>query len=246
MIEPSFVDGLMSEKDLVEYWTKSGIPDEVQKWILPRMKVRLEKALNKDRDAAISGELKETVRYLLNAYLSGLISKEFCVRNIISLGYTKEEADKLILSAEIRKKTPSTEKMKRLPLSDYEKCYVYGLISLPTFTERMEGEYDPRDIALELDMLKAGIAISLPATIKPPKEITQGIKITSKPTYAEVWLDKKDTGKLTTETINTTTGKHTVMLRLDGHYDVEYEVTVAATSYVELHVVMEKIEKGKA
>lgn len=47
-------------------------------------------------------------------------------------------------------------KLKRLPLTDYEKAFKNNIRTKDEVLERITGEYDPRDIALESDLLDIG------------------------------------------------------------------------------------------
>lgn len=158
MIEPSYVDGLISEEDLRAYWTLSGVPEKVQSWVLPRLRSRRTKALSASTEGAVRKERDLTVSQLQLAYQDNLIDRAKAKASIISMGYDAGETDILLNIAELRRKTPSAEKRKRLPLGDYEKAYKNKLITLPAVLERMQNEYDPRDIELEKALLVIGKA----------------------------------------------------------------------------------------
>ncbi len=158
MIEPSYVDGLISEEDLRAYWTLSGVPEKVQAWVLPRLRSRRTKALSASTEGAVRKEKDLTVSQLQTAYQDNLIDRAKAKAAIISMGYDAGETDILLNIAELRRKTPSAEKRKRLPLGDYEKAYKNKLITMPAVLARMEGEYDARDIELEKQLLIIGKA----------------------------------------------------------------------------------------
>jgi len=158
MIEPSYIDGFLSEKDLTDYWTKSGIPLDVQTWILPRMRARREAAEAKATGETVIKEKDLTVSTLQLAYQDELIDRAKATAAIISLGYSKEEADILLNIAELRRKTPSAAKLKKLTLTDYEKAYKNKIITLDQVLERMKGEYATPDIEIERQLLIMGKA----------------------------------------------------------------------------------------
>lgn len=158
MIEPSYVDGSISEEDLTAYWTKSGVPADVQTWILPRLRKSREKALAKATGEVVAKEKDLTVSQMQLAYQDRLIDRATAQRNIISLGYDVSETDILLNISELRRKTPAAGKLKKLTLTDYEKAYKNRIISLETVLERMQGEYAPQDIEIEKQLLLAGKA----------------------------------------------------------------------------------------
>ena len=158
MIEPSYVDGYLSEKDLTDYWTKSGIPPDVQTWILPRMRSRRDAAQLKKTGETVTKEKDLTVSVLQKAYEDELIDRAKAKANIISLGYDANETDILLNIAELRRKTPSTARLKKLTLTDYEKAYRNKIITLEQVIERMKGEYASRDIEIERQLLISGKA----------------------------------------------------------------------------------------
>lgn len=158
MIEPSYVDGLLSEVDLIKYWTLAGVPDDVQAWVLPRMRLRRVASQLKARGDTITKEKDLTVSQLQLAYQDSLIDRPKAKADIISLGYDASETDILLNIAELRRKTPSIAKLKRLTLTDYEKAYKNKIITLDQVLERMQGEYAPADIAIERKLLEMGKA----------------------------------------------------------------------------------------
>lgn len=158
MIEPSYVDGLISEADLLAYWTLAGVPDKVQSWVLPRMRLRRVASQDKARGETITKEKDLTVSQLQLAYQDSLIDRAKAKADIISLGYDAGETDILLNIAELRRKTPSAARLKRLTLTDYEKAFKNKIISLDQVLERMQGEYAPADIAIERKLLEMGKA----------------------------------------------------------------------------------------
>ncbi len=158
MIEPSYVDGSIEESDLIWYWDQIRVPKDIQDKVLPRMRKAREKALAKAAKDVVGKEKDLTVSQLTTAYVDGLVSREKAKDDIIRLGYDATETEILLKIADTRRKTPSAAKLKRLPLSDYEKAWKANIISADAVIARMEGEYDPRDIALERQLMKGGKA----------------------------------------------------------------------------------------
>ncbi len=92
------------------------------------------------------------------AYQDDLIDRAKALASIISLGYSKEETDILLNIAELRRKTPSAAKLKKLTLTDYEKAYKNKIVTLDQVLTRMTGEYAPADIEIEKQLLILGKA----------------------------------------------------------------------------------------
>jgi hypothetical protein len=158
MIEPSYVDGQISEQDLLEYWKLSGVPDKVRDWVLPRLRARRQAALAKEKGATIVKERDLTLSQIQTAYVDGIIDRTRAQNMIAKMGYSTDETTILLDLAEARIKAPATGKLKRLPLGDYEKAQKAKLITLQDVLQRMEGEYTKEDIALEKKLLEAGKA----------------------------------------------------------------------------------------
>ncbi len=158
MIEPSYVEGDISEEELREYWNLAGVPVKVQDWVIVRLRKRREKAIAKAAKDALGKERDLTQSQISTAYVDGLIKREKAKDDIIRLGYDAAETELLLQIADARIKTPSAAKLKRLPLSDYEKAWKNKLISADAVIARMTGEYDPRDIELEKQLMKGGKA----------------------------------------------------------------------------------------
>jgi len=158
MIEPAYVEGHIEERDLVAYYDRIRVPKAVQEWIMPRMRARREKSL---KAAATGLQVKErdlNLSQVQAAYVAGLVERSTALNMVLDLGYTQEEAGVLMALADARIKIPKVPTFKRLPLTDYEKAYKNGLISRADVLERMAGEYDDRDIALEGALLDIGKA----------------------------------------------------------------------------------------
>ena len=158
MVEPSFVSGDIEESDLVEYWNRIHVPPDVQAWVLPRLRKSRQKAAA--IKPATEKEKDLTVSQIQAAYVDGLISRDTARTSLLDLTpkYDPGEVETLLKLADHRIKTPSASKLKRLPLSDYEKAYKNRIITREEVLDRMAGEYDPRDIALESALLDAGKA----------------------------------------------------------------------------------------
>lgn len=56
----------------------------------------------------------------------------------------------------MRRKLPGAQTLKRLTLTDYEKAYKNGLLTIEDVLDRMRGEYTPDDIELERGLLEIG------------------------------------------------------------------------------------------
>lgn len=158
MVEPSFVEGDISEQDLREYWTRIMVPADVQEWVMPRLRKRREAALARAKGQQAQKERDLTVSQVTQAYQADLIKRTEANNMITALGYSQKESDILLDLAEIRKKAGGAAALRRLTLTDYEKAYKAGLISLDAVLERMRGEYAPADIDLEKKLLEAGKA----------------------------------------------------------------------------------------
>jgi hypothetical protein len=156
MIEPSYTSGDIDEADLVEYWDRIRVPKDLQTWVLPRLRKSREKAL-----AAKTATVKErdlTVSQIQDAYIQNLIDRGTAYSWLAALTpkYEPWEIDILLNLADTRRKIPGVAKLKRLPLSDYEKAFKNKIRTKQDVLERMQGEYDPRDIALEAALIDIG------------------------------------------------------------------------------------------
>ena len=158
MIEPSYVEGNISESELVEYWNLAGIPDKVQKWVLPRLKKRREAYALKQKTGAAVKERDLTVSQVQQAYQNLLMDRAHAQNMILALGYSMEETKILLDLAELRRKLPGAATLKRLTLTDYEKAYKNGILKITDVLDRMKGKYTPEDIALEKQLLEIGKA----------------------------------------------------------------------------------------
>jgi hypothetical protein len=158
MIEPSYVEGDIPETDLVTYWNLAGVPEKVQNWVLPRLKKRREAYVLKQKTGAAVKERDLTASQIQSAYQNNLLDRARAQNDILTLGYSLDEARILLDLAELRRKLPSAQTLKRLPLTDYEKAYKNGLIDQAAVLDRMRGEYTAADIELERKLLEIGEA----------------------------------------------------------------------------------------
>lgn len=121
-------------------------------------KIRVASAQAKEESAATSKERELTVSQVQQAYEAGLLERAKAQNMILLLGYSLDEAKVLLDLADTRKKLPGASKLKRLPLTDYEKAYKNKLIDQGAVLARMQGEYTAEDIELERKLLEAGKA----------------------------------------------------------------------------------------
>ncbi len=157
-IEPAYIEGSIDEASLLDYWNKLHIPQDVQKLMIPRFKKKRESYLAKQTLGAPAKERDLTVSQIQQGYQNQLMDRAHAQNAILTLGYSLEETKILLDLAEMRRKLPSAQTLKRLPLTDYEKAYKNGLIKQEDVLERMKGEYSPGDINLEKMLLGIGKA----------------------------------------------------------------------------------------
>ncbi len=157
-IEPAYIEGIVSEDDLVDYWNKISVPDDVQAAMLPRFRKKHQAYTLKMATGAPAKEKDLTVSQIQSAYQNKLIDRAKAQNNIITIGYNLEEAKILLDLAEMRRKLPGAQTLKRLTLTDYEKAFKNGLITIQDVLDRMRGEYTPEDIELERGLLQIGKA----------------------------------------------------------------------------------------
>jgi len=158
MIEPSYVEGDISETELGEYWNLAGIPGKVQAWVLPRLKKRREAYALKQTTGAAVKERDLTVSQVQQAYQNLLMDRAHAQNMILALGYSLDEVKVLLDLAELRRKLPAAQTLKRLTLTDYEKAFKNGILTVTDVIDRMKGEYAPGDIELERKLLEIGKA----------------------------------------------------------------------------------------
>lgn len=157
-IEPAYVEGIVSEDELVDYWNKISIPQDVQNAMLPRFRKKRDAFSLKMATGAAPKERDLTVSQIQQAYQNNLIERSTAQNNIIAVGYSLDEAKILLDLAEMRRKLPGATKLKQLTLSDYEKAFKNGILTIQDVLDRMVGEYRPEDIELERALLEIGKA----------------------------------------------------------------------------------------
>lgn len=157
MIEPAYREGVLDEEDLTAYWTRIGVPAEVQGWVLPRLRKQRQAYKQKQEQAEQQVERDLTMSQVQQAYQYELLPRGEAQNMLLALGYSLDSAKILLDLADLRRKAPVTEGRKRLPLSDYEKAAKHKLISQAEVLGRMKGEYTERDIEIEKMMLEAKV-----------------------------------------------------------------------------------------
>jgi hypothetical protein len=157
-IEPAYIEGAIDEASLLDYWKKLHIPQDVQNLMIPRFRKKRETYLLKAAGSTTTKERDLTVSQLQQAYQNQLMDRAHTQNAILTLGYSIDEVKILLDLAELRRKLPSAQTLKRLPLTDYEKAHKNGLITQDEVLARMQGEYSPGDIDLEKRLLKIGKA----------------------------------------------------------------------------------------
>jgi hypothetical protein len=157
-IEPAYVEGAIDEASLLDYWRKLHIPQDVQNLMIPRFRKKRESYLLKAAGSTTTKERDLTVSQLQSAYQNQLTDRAKTQNAILTLGYSLDEAKILLDLAEMRRKLPSAQTLKRLPLSDYEKAHKNGILTLADVLDRMRGEYTQADIDIERKLLEVGKA----------------------------------------------------------------------------------------
>lgn len=157
-IEPAYIEGIVSESELVDYWNKINVPGDVQAAMLPRFRKKRDAYLTKQTQGAPAKERDLTVSQIQQGYQNQLMDRAHAQNAMLTLGYSLDEVKILLDLAEMRRKLPSAQTLKRLTLTDYEKAHKNGLIPLEAVLDRMKGEYAPEDIELERQLLKIGKA----------------------------------------------------------------------------------------
>lgn len=71
-----------------------------------------------------------------------------------------------------------------------------------------------------------------------PKPVTQGAKVSSKPSWAQISLDFLDTGKLTPETVETSIGEHKLTISADGYEPYREDFRVKEGEFVEIYAML--------
>ncbi len=154
MVEPGYVQGIIEEADLREYWNKILVPAEVQDWTLLRLTKSRERYAEKEAKAELGKQRDLTRADFVKAYNAGIIDLAALKTKLSALGYDAEEIDVIVKLADASKKTAAPEGCKRLPLSDYELAHRNGLATMDKVLQRMAGEYCQADIDLEKQLLE--------------------------------------------------------------------------------------------
>lgn len=143
----------------------SGYPPFMIQPLLDALMKINQKAIDKAAADAAKGtapakERDLTVSQIQQAYVDGLIKRADAQNMMRELKppYSADEVELLLKLADVRIKTPRVVKLKRLPLTDYEKAHKAKLISEEDVLARMRGEYTEADIELEKTLLKVGKA----------------------------------------------------------------------------------------
>jgi hypothetical protein len=157
-IEPAYIEGIVTEIDLVDYWAKINVPADVQAAMLPRFQKRRAAYAVQAASSAQGKERDLTVSQLTQAYAAGLADRAKTQNSIISLGYDLAETQIILDIADLRRKLPGAAQLKRLPLTDYEKAFKNGILKIGDVLDRMKGEYAEGDISLEKKLLEIGKA----------------------------------------------------------------------------------------
>ena len=98
------------------------------------------------------------------------------------------------------------------------------------------------EVHIPLLMTAEAYAILHPEKPEIIPVIKQGIRISSKPSNASIYLDDRMTEKLTPEMLSASIGRHTIKVTAEGFEDASYEVDVAEGKFIEIYAVLEKIE----
>jgi hypothetical protein len=126
--------------------------------MIPRFRKKREAYILKQTTSAPAKERDLTVSQIQQVYQNLLMDRAHAQNAMLTLGYSYDEAKILLDLAEMRRKLPSAQTLKKLTLTDYEKAYKNGLISQEAVLDRMIGEYSPEDIELEKKLLEIGKA----------------------------------------------------------------------------------------
>ncbi len=161
-ITTAYIDDLMTRERMVSYLGQIGYDAEETEYLAGIADIKKElagaKAAKDGTKTSVTKQRDLTLSQLTQAFVANVIDEGAYQGDLHALGYDSNEVSILLSLARIKKKLPSVEGLKRLPLSDYEKAAAYGLISNDDVLARMQGEYTDYDIGLEKIMLANGIA----------------------------------------------------------------------------------------
>ena len=104
----------------------------------------------------------------------------------------------------------------------------------------------PDVLEIVRNLIGAELIIPPPVVVKPPKIppvplIKQGLIIMSKPTYAAIYINEIDTGKLTKEKIELEVGEYTITLIKEGYEDWERIIAVKEGEFKEVRAELPEI-----
>ena len=154
MVEPSYVQGLIEESDLTEYWTKILVPPDVQSWALLRLRNSRAKFAAKELKLETAASKDLTKSDWTQAYERDIISIDVFKTKLASIGYDATEIDILVKLVDAKKAGPTSTACRHLSLSDYELAHRNGILTLDQVGARMLGEYCQADIDLEKQLLQ--------------------------------------------------------------------------------------------
>ena len=174
-------------------------------------------------------EIKELNRSLLDRlFIANLISEEDYRSRLKELGYTDADIDLLVELAETKKEV----RVELLSKSDILKAYKEELIDEDTAKNKLRAlNYTDEDIELMLNM--------------SAKEKLGKLRVTSKPTHAQIIINDKPTNLLTSETMYLPAGTYAVTVSLEGYKTpAAKEVEVEEEKTAEVHFDLERMKIG--
>lgn len=154
MVEPSYVQGLIEESDLTEYWTKILVPPDVQTWALLRLRNSRAKFAAKELKLETAASKDLTKSDWMQAYERNIITLAEFESKLHTLGYDDAEIAILVKLADSKKAGTGTTACKHLPLTDYELAHRNGILTLDQVLAHMQGQYCQSDIDLEKQLLQ--------------------------------------------------------------------------------------------
>jgi len=95
---------------------------------------------------------------------------------------------------------------------------------------------------VELEKFEIPEEVVPPAPPPPPPVVKQGVKLSSKPSYAKIYVDGEDTHKLTPETIDLSPGTYWIRLETPGYEPLVTSREIWKGKYIEVREELEKIE----
>jgi len=177
-------------------------------------------------------EIKELNRSLLDRlFIANLISEEDYRSKLRDLGYTDADIDLLVALAETKKEV-RVEEPKLLSKSDILRAYKEELIDEDTAKNKLRAlNYTDEDIELMLNM--------------SAKEKLGKLRVTSKPTHAQIIINDNPVNLLTSETMELPPGTYAVTVSLEGYKIPDAkEVTIEEEGRAEVHFDLERMKIG--